>query len=485
MPISTKKVIPLKGPMAGKEIEVNKYWYSKNDKPLAVIFGCFSPFTGKGGHGRMLETAKRAGINDFVLVFPNKKETLDDDRNMFTLEQKLNIATKGIKELGYNLLDSFIAKKNFPYSCFKEVAEKFPNRRIVIVCGPDRIEEYSKFCKPYSPENEQEPGLEHDDFEYILNDPGKENIRGTAVRQAIKNNDEELFMSMTGYNKKMWDYLRNMALENGTINENAINDADVALNGVDKIIKTITDEINPNTNKPEQVFFVGGCVRDDFLGKTVSDYDLITTMEGIKLENLDLWDESTHFFRPGKVVILATLDGERYEINTCFPKLDDPKGLYANLESRDITINAIAKDAVTNRIYDPCNGKKDIAAKIIKATPFTIDKFNNGKEPVRVIRILRFLGYFGPGWKLSKETKDALMNYARVNKGKCKIPEGQFAQNWRKIKYDKDKIISLIKELGFHDYFMMSYPDYAADNKDIEENKKFHNFNNYVKGILD
>ena len=63
MPLMKKKVVPNTGKNAGKEIEVNKYYYSSKDKPVAVIMGCFSPFTGKKGHGKQLETAIGTGVN--------------------------------------------------------------------------------------------------------------------------------------------------------------------------------------------------------------------------------------------------------------------------------------------------------------------------------------------------------------------------------------------------------------------------------------
>ena len=37
-----------------------------------------------------------------------------------------------------------------------------------------------------------------------------------------------------------------------------------------------------------------------------------------------------------------------------------------NLARRDITINAIAKDVLTNKIIDPFNGQKDLKQKIIE-----------------------------------------------------------------------------------------------------------------------
>ena len=213
-----------------------------------------------------------------------------------------------------------------------------------------------------------------------------------------------------------------------------------------------------------QAYIVGGCVRDELLGKEPKDFDLLTTMEGKEFENAPIWDSADHMFRTGKVIILGYMDGECFEVNTIYPDPKHEKGIVNNLNHRDVTVNAIAKNVTTGELVDPLNGIKDIKNKVIRATDTTMEKFRNGKEPVRIIRVLRFMGYFGPDWKISQDTKDALIQFSKVNKGKCKIPPGQFADNWNKIKFNKDKIIKLIKEIGFHDYFMENYPDYAADN---------------------
>ena len=248
-----------------------------------------------------------------------------------------------------------------------------------------------------------------------------------------------------------------MAKKNGVLEKPKDNGKNIRI--IEEYVRSIK---NPNTDKPNQLFYVGGCVRDEYMGIESHDYDLLTTMEGKLFENAPIWDKADHMFRPNKVVILGTMNGITYEVNAIMPNVDEPKGLYENLYSRDITINSIAKDVTTNEVYDPMNGISDIKNKIIRATPFTLEKFNNGKEPVRVIRILRFLGYFGNDWKLDEQTKESMLNFSRVNKGKCKIPPNQFELNWNKIKYNKDKIIDLIKELGFDEYFKKTYECYEG-----------------------
>lgn len=205
----------------GEPVEVSNYWFGKTNEPLAVIYGCFSPFTGKYGHARLLEEAKKYGINKFVIVSPNKKETIDNNRNMFTPQQKLEIAKEGCLELGYNILDAHLGKYPFILGNLNDVAAQFPDNRIVLVCGPDRAEAYSKDTIPFDKQRkEMLPSNERGKFEIIVcEDRGEYNVSGTKVRELIKNNDRKEFRKLTGYSDAMFDMCRKYAKLNGVIQE--------------------------------------------------------------------------------------------------------------------------------------------------------------------------------------------------------------------------------------------------------------------------
>ena len=205
----------------GEPVEVSNYWFGKTNEPLAVIYGCFSPFTGKYGHARLLEEAKKYGINKFVIVSPNKKETIDNNRNMFTPQQKLEIAKEGCLELGYNILDAHLGKYPFILGNLNDVAAQFPDNRIVLVCGPDRAESYSKDTIPFDKQRkEMLPSNERGKFEIIVcEDRGEYNVSGTKVRELIKNNDRKEFRKLTGYSDAMFDMCRKYAKLNGVIQE--------------------------------------------------------------------------------------------------------------------------------------------------------------------------------------------------------------------------------------------------------------------------
>jgi len=220
MPIIHKTIIGDKPnkPNYGQKIVIRRYTFNADNKPLGVVYGCFSPFTGKNGHGRLLSEARKQGIEEFVICSPNKKETLDSDRNMFTLQQKVEIAKKGCEDIGYDVLDAFISASNNYLAALTDIAEKWQDRRIVLICGPDRIPVYGKTCDVYDPSNDAE-GQECN-FEFIgIPDRGDGGVSGTKVRECIRNNDAEGFCQMTGYSPKMWALCRGMAEKNGTLDE--------------------------------------------------------------------------------------------------------------------------------------------------------------------------------------------------------------------------------------------------------------------------
>lgn len=221
MPIIHRNIIcdNPRNPKFGEEIEIRRYVFDGTNKPLGVLYGCFSPFTGLNGHGRLLLEAEKQGIQDFLVVSPNKKEKLDSDRNMFTLQQKVEITLRGCEDLGFRVLDAFIAKDNNLMATLTDIAERYENRRIVLLCGPDRIDMYRKVgLKPYD-ENFDALNKETS-YEFVgVQDRGPMNVSGTKVRRTIREGNKEDFLRYTGYSEKMWDLCRSFAKENGTIEE--------------------------------------------------------------------------------------------------------------------------------------------------------------------------------------------------------------------------------------------------------------------------
>lgn len=215
----------------GANIDSPVYTYKKGDRPLGVIYGCFSPFTGKYGHARLLDRGEQEGIEDFIIVSPYKNQPIDNDRNMFTLEQKVKIAEAGCKDLGYNILGAYTSKAHFFLDALYEYAEMYPDYRLVLICGPDRADLYGKYCVPFGEDYELQDENDIGKFEILYcTDRGDKEVSGTKVREAIRNGDRDAFLEMTGYSDEMWNLCVKFATKNGVLGESTMSTFQKLLN---------------------------------------------------------------------------------------------------------------------------------------------------------------------------------------------------------------------------------------------------------------
>lgn len=140
------------------------------------------------------------------------------------------------------------------------------------------------------------------------------------------------------------------------------------------------------------LYLVGGAVRDIVLGLTPKDYDYSVTGLNEK-EFKDIFPEA---FLRGKDFPVFDLDGTEFalarkEIKTApghngfSIQTDKSFTIEDDLARRDITINSIAIDVLTNEKIDPFNGIKDCKNKIIRATSNAFLE-----DPLRVYRVARF-----------------------------------------------------------------------------------------------
>ena len=159
-------------------------------------------------------------------------------------------------------------------------------------------------------------------------------------------------------------------------------------------IKLMAEKIEQSGGR---LYLVGGAVRDELLGKTTHDEDYCVT--GLTAEQFQKIFPQAHV--RGKAFAVFDIEGKEFAIARTETKLGighkefqietNPQiTIEQDLARRDITINAIAKDVLTNKIIDPFNGQKDLKQKIIRATT---EHFK--EEPLRVYRIARFAATLG------------------------------------------------------------------------------------------
>lgn len=154
--------------------------------------------------------------------------------------------------------------------------------------------------------------------------------------------------------------------------------------------------------KGGRTFYVGGYVRDKLLNIENKDVDI--EIHGINEEQLiDILKQVGEPISYGKSFGVYSLKG--YDIDIALPrsekaigkghkdfKIDvDPFiGYKQAARRRDITINALMQDVLTDEILDYYNGLSDLKNKIIRQ----VDSSTFIEDPLRVLRVAQFASRF-------------------------------------------------------------------------------------------
>ncbi|RLC22601.1 MAG: CCA tRNA nucleotidyltransferase [Deltaproteobacteria bacterium] len=143
-----------------------------------------------------------------------------------------------------------------------------------------------------------------------------------------------------------------------------------------------------------KAYIVGGAVRDIMLGRTPSDFDILTHASLKEIASI-FSDQNVKIV--GKTFPICMVNG--IEISSGRTMFDSASFPESDLAKRDFTINAMACDPLTKRIIDPFNGRKDLEDAIVR---FTRDPEKRILEdPVRIIRACRFVAMIEGSLSLS------------------------------------------------------------------------------------
>jgi poly(A) polymerase len=165
-----------------------------------------------------------------------------------------------------------------------------------------------------------------------------------------------------------------------------------------------------------EAWFVGGCVRDELLGRPAKDFDVATSARPEKL--LQLFPKAdrvgAHFG-----VVLVHEGGEHVEVATFRSDLSYADGRHpegVQFESspredalrRDFTINALFRNPFTGEILDFSTGRADLAAKLIRTVGDPERRFT--EDHLRLLRAVRFAARLG--FAIEPETLQAMQRLA-------------------------------------------------------------------------
>lgn len=142
---------------------------------------------------------------------------------------------------------------------------------------------------------------------------------------------------------------------------------------------------------PNEIYLVGGSVRDYIIGTDTYDKDIIVT----DAEAKDFALQVAEFFNG----TFIPLDEENKIYRVVLPDkmnyfdITNPieNSLKKDIMRRDLTINAVAVNIRTGEIVDYANGINDISNEILKA----VQEQNFIDDPLRILRLFRFHSILG------------------------------------------------------------------------------------------
>ncbi|WP_026349237.1 multifunctional CCA addition/repair protein [Arsukibacterium perlucidum] len=210
-----------------------------------------------------------------------------------------------------------------------------------------------------------------------------------------------------------------------------------------------------------QIYLVGGAVRDELLGYPFHERDWVVT--GATPEQMlaagyqQVGKDFPVFLHPKtkEEHALARTERKNGKGYTGFSVYAAPDvTLEQDLQRRDLTINAIAKDSNGNFI-DPYNGRADIQQKILRHVS---DAF--AEDPLRVLRVARFYArYAHLGFSVADETLALMAKLSdsgelntlspeRVWQETAKALSSQSPTAYFKLLYDCGALKALMPELA-------------------------------------
>ena len=168
----------------------------------------------------------------------------------------------------------------------------------------------------------------------------------------------------------------------------------------------LPDEVNTAlrrlTDAGYEAYAVGGCVRDELMGRTPTDYDVTTSA---------LPEQTAAVFASERVIetgakhgtVTVLLGGRPLEITTfrvdgAYSDARHPdavtftRSLREDLARRDFTMNAIAYSAQAG-LVDPFGGAEDIRSGVIRCVGDPATRFR--EDALRILRCVRFSSALG------------------------------------------------------------------------------------------
>ena len=184
-----------------------------------------------------------------------------------------------------------------------------------------------------------------------------------------------------------------------------------------------------------EVYLVGGAVRDELLGLPISERDWCVvgatpsemTGQGYRPVGKDF----PVFLHPetGEEYALARTERKTAAGYHGFKFHTTPDvSIEDDLRRRDLTINAMARDA-DGLLIDPFGGSRDVAERVLRHVS---DAF--AEDPVRILRVARFAARFhSMGFQIAPETLDLMRTMVASGEVDALVPDRVWNETERSL----------------------------------------------------
>ncbi len=200
-----------------------------------------------------------------------------------------------------------------------------------------------------------------------------------------------------------------------------------------------------------EIYQVGGSLRDELLGLPVGERDWVVV--GATPDEL----ESQGFRAVGRdfPVFLHPRTGEEHALARTERKTAPGYRGFAihstpdvtleqDLERRDLTINAIARDRA-GRIIDPYGGRRDVELRLLRhVSPAFVE------DPVRILRVARFAARFASfRFRVADETLELMRTIVTNGEAAALVPERVWAETEKALATDAPAVyFRVLRECG-------------------------------------
>ena len=220
-------------------------------------------------------------------------------------------------------------------------------------------------------------------------------------------------------------------------------------------------------------FFVGGCVRDAIMGRTVHDWDVATSAEPREIAGLfkkavmtgERFGTVTVIQPEGSVEVTTFRRESGYEDARHPGSVEFVKRLDDDLRRRDFTINAIAA-SINGEIIDLYEGEKDINSRVIRCVGDPDQRFS--EDALRMFRAYRFRAELG--FEIEPLTQRAIIN--NLDKAKIVSAERIRVELEKTILSQKPETAGEIVEVGLLDKYLAAAVNYG-NTEDSRGNATF------------